>query len=67
MQRFTFQPFAKRAFTLVELMVVVVIIGVLATVVTISVTDYVVKAKQNATRGEIATIKNPGNSRGSSN
>jgi len=46
------------SFTLVELMVVVVIIGILATVVTISVTDYLVTAKQNAARSEIATIKN---------
>ena len=47
-----------RAFTLVELMVVVVIIGVLATVVTISVNDYLVTAKQNVAKSEIATIKN---------
>lgn len=45
-------------FTLVELMVVVVIIGVMATVVTVSVTDYLVTAKQNVARSEIATIKN---------
>ena len=38
---------AARGFTLVELMVVVVIIGVMATVVTLSVTDYLVTAKQN--------------------
>lgn len=50
--------YSRRAFTLVELMVVVVIIGVLATVVTISVTDYLVSAKQNAARSEIATLKN---------
>ena len=49
---------ARRAFTLVELMVVVVIIGVMATVVTLSVTDYLVTAKQNVARSEIATIKN---------
>jgi general secretion pathway protein G len=46
------------AFTLVELMVVVVIIGVMATAVTLSVTDYLVSAKQNVARSEIATIKN---------
>lgn len=45
-----------RAFTLVELMVVVVIIGVLATVVTLSVTDYLTTAKLNTARSEIATI-----------
>jgi general secretion pathway protein G len=39
-------------------MVVVVIIGVLSTVVTISVTDYLVSAKQEAARSEIATICN---------
>ena len=46
-----------RAFTLVELMVVVVIIGVMATAVTLSVTDYLVSAKQSVARNEIATIK----------
>ena len=49
---------AARGFTLVELMVVVVIVGVMATVVTVSVTDYLVTAKQNVARSEIATIKN---------
>ena len=46
----------RSAFTLVELMVVVVIIGVLATIVTVSVTDYLVKGKQSAARAEIAQI-----------
>jgi len=45
-----------RAFTLVELMVVVVIIGLMATVVTVSVTDYLVTGKQTAARSEIAQI-----------
>ena len=49
---------SRYAFTLVELMVVIVIIGVMATVVTISVTDYLVTAKQNTARSEIATITN---------
>ena len=49
---------ARRAFTLVELMVVVVIIGVMATVVTVSVGDYLVTAKQNVAKSEIATLKN---------
>lgn len=49
---------STRGFTLVELMVVVVIIGVMATVVTLSVTDYLVTAKQNVARSEVATIKN---------
>lgn len=48
----------RQAFTLVELMVVIVIIGVMATVVTISVTDYLVTAKQNTARSEIATLTN---------
>ena len=39
-------------------MVVIVIIGVMATVVTISVTDYLVTAKQNTARSEIATLTN---------
>jgi general secretion pathway protein G len=47
-----------RAFTLVEIMVVVVILGILATIVTVSVTDYLVKGKHNATRAEIAQIGN---------
>jgi len=48
----------RRAFTLVEIMVVIVIIGVLATVVTIQVSDYLVKGKQTAARSEIAQISN---------
>jgi len=47
-----------RAFTLVELMVVVVIIGILATVVTVSVNDYLIKGKQSAAKAEIAQISN---------
>ena len=45
-----------RAFTLVELMVVVAILSVLATIVTVSVTDYLTKGKQAAARTEIAQI-----------
>jgi general secretion pathway protein G len=45
-------------FTLVELMVVVVILGVLATVVTVSVNDYLIKGKQSAAKTEIAQISN---------
>ena len=48
----------RRGFTLVEIMVVVVIIGVLATVVTVSVTDYLVQGKQSAAKAEIAQIAN---------
>lgn len=47
-----------RAFTLVELMVVVVIIGILATVVTVSVNDYLIKGKQSAAKAEIAQMGN---------
>ena len=47
-----------RAFTLVELLVVVVIIGIMATVVTIKVTDYLVTSKQNVARSEVAQIAN---------
>lgn len=39
-------------------MVVVVIIGIMATLVTIKVTDYLVTSKQNAARNEIAQIGN---------
>lgn len=46
----------RAALTLVELMVVVVILGILATTVTVSVRDYLVSGKQNAARQEIAQI-----------
>ena len=45
-----------RGFSLIEVMVVVVIIGLLAGVVTINVRGYLVKAKQTAARDEIRTI-----------
>ncbi len=48
----------SQAFTLVELMVVVVIVGVMATVVTLTVNDYLVTAKQEVARSEVATIRN---------
>lgn len=66
----------RRAFSLVEIMVVLVIIGLLAGLVTINVRGYLVRAKQNAARAEIATItealesyytlhdRYPGNERG---
>lgn len=59
--RFRHSPFVTghsllRAFTLVELMVVVVILGLLATIVTVSVGDYLVKGKQTAARAEISQI-----------
>ncbi len=43
-------------FSLIELMVVVVILGMLATVVTVSVRDYLVQGKQTTARNEIAQI-----------
>ena len=48
----------RSAFTLVELMVVLVILGLLATVVTVSVKDYLVTGKQTTARSEIALISN---------
>lgn len=45
-----------QAFSLVEIMVVLVIIGLLAGVVTINVRHHLIKAKQNTARMEIATI-----------
>jgi len=47
---------ARKAFSLVEVMIVIVIIGMLATVVTVSVRSYINKARQNTARHEIATI-----------
>lgn len=47
---------ARKAFTLIELMVVLVIIGLLASVVTINVRAYLTKGKQSTARLEIATI-----------
>jgi general secretion pathway protein G len=47
---------ARRAFSLVEIMIVIVIIGLLAGVVTINVRGYLMKARQSTARTEIATI-----------
>jgi general secretion pathway protein G len=44
------------AFSLVEIMVVLVIIGLLAGVVTINVRGHLIRARQNAARMEIATV-----------
>jgi len=46
----------RSGFSLVEIMVVIVIIGLLAGVVSINVRGYLIKAKQNTARQEIATI-----------
>ena len=45
-----------RAFSLVEIMVVLVIIGLLAALVTINVRGYLATAKVNAARADLATL-----------
>ena len=46
----------RRAFTLVELMVVIVIIGLLSGVVTMSVRSYLIRSKQNVAKMEISKM-----------
>lgn len=46
----------SRAFSLVELIVVMVIIGLLSSLVAIQTRSYLIASKQNAARAEIATI-----------
>ncbi len=48
----------NRAFSLVELMVVIVILGLLASIVTVAVNDYLVAGKQTVAKSEIAQISN---------
>jgi len=47
---------ARRAFSLVEIMIVIVIIGLLAGIVTVNVRSYLMKARQSTAKAEIATI-----------
>jgi len=46
----------RRGFTLLEMMFVFVLIGILATLVTVNVRYYLLKGKQNAARAEISSI-----------
>jgi len=46
----------QRGLTLVELMVVIIIIGLLASIITINVRGHLVKARQSVAKQEIATI-----------
>jgi len=46
----------QKGFSLVEVMIVIVIMGLLAGVVTVNVRGYLTKAKVNTARSEIATI-----------
>ncbi len=59
-QRFSIgaPPPFRGGFSLIEIMVVLVIIGLLAGVVTLNVRGYLAKAKQNTARMEIATLSN---------
>src|SRR3954453_19463879 len=46
----------RAAFTLLEMMFVFVLIGILATLVTVNVRYYLLKGKQNAARAEVSSI-----------
>jgi general secretion pathway protein G len=48
-------PSLRRAFSLIEVMIVVVIIGIMAGVVTYATTGYLEKAKRQRARSDIAT------------
>ena len=55
-QRCRCRPRFARGFSLMEIMIVIVIIGLLAGVVTLNVRSYLSKAKQETARHEIATM-----------
>ncbi|MCC5828823.1 MAG: type II secretion system major pseudopilin GspG [Phycisphaeraceae bacterium] len=48
----------RRGFNLVEMMVVLVLIGLLAGLVTVNVRSYMVTGRQNAAKAEIRTLAN---------
>lgn len=50
------RPHYRSAFSLVELMVVIVIIGMLSGVVTVSVRSYLISSKQNVARLEVSKL-----------
>jgi len=50
------QTFKRSGFSFIEVMVVVVIIGMLAGAVAMTVTDYMVAAKVNRAKSDLATI-----------
>ena len=47
----------RRGFTLIEMMVVLVLIGLLAGVVTVSVRHYLVAGKQQAARAQVSALR----------
>jgi len=57
--RSVWQNHARQGFSLVELMVVIVIIGLLAGVVTFSVRSYLILSKQNVAKLEISKMAQP--------
>jgi general secretion pathway protein G len=51
-----YRRYRRKGFSLVEIMIVIVIIGLLAGLVTVNVRSYLAKAKQNSAKQEISTI-----------